>query len=414
MKGARSERGQVLIFIILMMIAVLGIAALAVDGGRVFSERRRAQNAADAAALAAAYAATQNLSAAAVEQQALNSAVINGFANLAEEVEIPADQRTINVEYHNPPVSGMYVGNSEYYQVIISMEAEPAFSHLVYGGENRLTVTAVARARTSNSSSGGNVLHATAEEGEGVNFSGNIDLYVHGGNVYSNANGVKNGTSGIAVIEGGELLIHGSWSGSTAGLDPHPKTGVPRQSSPDLPVPDCNFSNGSKIEDKKGVSRVTPGKFTGGLSLKGDWVMEPGMYCVWGGMTINGNSTLTGSDVMIVMMSGTIKLNGNGEVHLTRKNDIKDASGNQWGGMLIYVPKTNSEEVYLSGTNDTVFAGTIYAPSSQCELGGNNVTFGMQSNLICHNFRFHGNPYFDITYDSAANYRMPAMIELVE
>nr|HID13800.1 hypothetical protein [Anaerolineae bacterium] len=47
-----AERGQALIFIVFAMVALLVIAGLAIDGGTVFLERRRMQNAADAAALA--------------------------------------------------------------------------------------------------------------------------------------------------------------------------------------------------------------------------------------------------------------------------------------------------------------------------------------------------------------------------
>src|SRR5512133_1472468 len=59
-KQSIDEKGQVLVFIILAIVAIFGFAALAVDFGRVFSERRRAQNAADAAAYAAAYAGAKS------------------------------------------------------------------------------------------------------------------------------------------------------------------------------------------------------------------------------------------------------------------------------------------------------------------------------------------------------------------
>jgi hypothetical protein len=47
-----SERGQAIVILALMMIGLLAFAALAIDGGNAYVERRRAQNAADAAALA--------------------------------------------------------------------------------------------------------------------------------------------------------------------------------------------------------------------------------------------------------------------------------------------------------------------------------------------------------------------------
>ncbi len=55
MKHNRLERGQSLVLIVLVIVGMLGFAALAVDGGRLLAERRRAQSAADSAALAARF-----------------------------------------------------------------------------------------------------------------------------------------------------------------------------------------------------------------------------------------------------------------------------------------------------------------------------------------------------------------------
>ncbi len=51
------ERGQVLILVVVGMVAMMGFAALAIDGGMTLSDRRNDQNAADAAALAGGKAA---------------------------------------------------------------------------------------------------------------------------------------------------------------------------------------------------------------------------------------------------------------------------------------------------------------------------------------------------------------------
>src|SRR5512139_3730177 len=47
-----SERGQALVLLVISFIALLGFAALAIDGGMVYSDRRYAQNASDASSLA--------------------------------------------------------------------------------------------------------------------------------------------------------------------------------------------------------------------------------------------------------------------------------------------------------------------------------------------------------------------------
>ncbi len=54
MKTKLQEKGQALVIIALAAVSLFGFTALAIDGSRVFSDRRHAQNAADTAALAAA------------------------------------------------------------------------------------------------------------------------------------------------------------------------------------------------------------------------------------------------------------------------------------------------------------------------------------------------------------------------
>ncbi len=48
----KKERGQVIILVVFAMVALLALVGMAIDGGRLYSARRRAQNAADAAAIA--------------------------------------------------------------------------------------------------------------------------------------------------------------------------------------------------------------------------------------------------------------------------------------------------------------------------------------------------------------------------
>ena len=51
-----DERGITMVVVAVTITALLAVAALAIDGGRLFTARRQTQNAADAAALAGAQA----------------------------------------------------------------------------------------------------------------------------------------------------------------------------------------------------------------------------------------------------------------------------------------------------------------------------------------------------------------------
>ncbi|HUP90317.1 MAG TPA: TadE/TadG family type IV pilus assembly protein, partial [Longimicrobiales bacterium] len=75
----RDERGSILVLAALSMVALLGIAGIAIDVGRLYVQRAHAGNIADASALSAAKAMRQGQSAA--RTQALAIAAANGYVD---------------------------------------------------------------------------------------------------------------------------------------------------------------------------------------------------------------------------------------------------------------------------------------------------------------------------------------------
>ena len=55
-RGRSENRGQLLVLFVLSLVVILSALAVVLDGGRVYVERRKAQNAADAASMAGAIA----------------------------------------------------------------------------------------------------------------------------------------------------------------------------------------------------------------------------------------------------------------------------------------------------------------------------------------------------------------------
>ncbi|MDX1601266.1 MAG: pilus assembly protein TadG-related protein, partial [Anaerolineales bacterium] len=92
----RSESGQSLVLIALSAILLLGMSGLAIDGGILFSDRRHAQNAADSAAMAGAFAILQG-----------NDPVAAAYARAADnDFDDNGTTNWVTVEY--PPSSGPY------------------------------------------------------------------------------------------------------------------------------------------------------------------------------------------------------------------------------------------------------------------------------------------------------------------
>src|SRR5689334_13463044 len=74
-----SERGQALILVTLAAIGLFAFGALAIDGSRIYSNKRHAQNAADTAVLAGALAYAREGNTSHIEAVALARARDNGY-----------------------------------------------------------------------------------------------------------------------------------------------------------------------------------------------------------------------------------------------------------------------------------------------------------------------------------------------
>ncbi len=115
-----TERGQALILIAFAAIALFAITGLAIDGSAKFSDRRHAQNAADAAVLAGSLAQLRgdpNW-----ELKALDQALVNGYDD---------NHVTNEVEVHTcddvDASCGPYAGDPVYVQVIITSHINTTF-----------------------------------------------------------------------------------------------------------------------------------------------------------------------------------------------------------------------------------------------------------------------------------------------
>jgi Flp pilus assembly protein TadG len=83
---ARSEDGQVIVFVVALFLVLFGIAALVIDGGRWFQTHRHLQTAADAAALAGVQALPSDPSGA---SSIASTYAENNFSGVTATVSVP-------------------------------------------------------------------------------------------------------------------------------------------------------------------------------------------------------------------------------------------------------------------------------------------------------------------------------------
>jgi hypothetical protein len=411
MNKNQTERGQVLIIIILASVVIFGFVALAVDMGQVLSNRRSAQNAADSAALSAAYDALSGSKDAA-------TAIANAYA-LAAENGFDNNQVDNWVVVRNGPISDgvcwtCEMGSSakEYYQVVITVKMKPIFAQFFYKGAEQTTVEAIAHARNADGLSAGDAILSLSKEDDSLDLSGNVTVYVDGGNIRSNGGMVKNGASGGVTVKSGKIYYASGFKGSTGPLSPAPKQGAEAALLGGWPEPWCptasgtaDWTSGSGYKTKK-IDGVNYYYYASGLSVEN---LLPGIHCIEGGI---GKGNYVGKDILIVLLSGGIQQTGNDSVNLQAASSLIDANGNEWGGMVFYAPSSNTSTMKFGGNSGAYFYGTVYAPGAACDIGGTEDGSAEHTAFICNTFKFHGNPVTNIKYNPAELFHFPPMIEL--
>ncbi len=406
-----QEKGQAIVLIAFAFIGLIGFAALAIDGGMVYSDRRHAQNAADAGSLSGGGSAAliiendhiyyknfvcNNLSTAitAATNTAQNVAISNGY---------PQSDVAVTVDCID---SGAGPHPDKYLDVTttISKTTQTALVHVVYDGTVNQTLQATTRVRPRQPLVFGNAIVALNDSGcsgqsNGQGFHGNAGVDVVGGSVFSN--GCLRGDGGIKVdVDGGEIYYFDTTGIDTDDFNPdptllnNPNARIPAEAHsvtpPDCSHPDANNVSSSAIE---------------GNSL------APGLYCVSGNIKVNNaNDSFSGDEVTIYMLDGEFVVNG-GVVDISAPPELPIPSP-AIPGMLIMFAPGNSNTILLNGNSGSIFTGTILAPESDIDMLGNGDTDGFQCQVIGYNVEVGGTADTYVHYDDSNQYSKPTSMDL--
>ncbi len=435
-KYNQNESGQVMAFLAIVFVILVVIAALAIDGGMLFSDRRHAQNAADASSLAggsgAAYymrlhnvnynafvcgtSGTTNTAyaaeTAAITQSALNDYVIDNDVSDNHGVDVVCAINDL----------GSY--EDKHLDIItkITRDTSTNFVHLIYDGPWRNEVEAITRIYPPAPLAFGKAIvslngSACSGNSNGVIFSGTSNTTVTGGGVWSNGCLTGNGTSFTVTVNNGGVGFAGTSTGTLTNISPSPQH-VPSE-LPDYSTiveePNC-----AGLPDRTvplvGDATLEPGiyqkiKWTGGALT-----FNPGLYCVTDsqGMDINGGS-VSGNGVTIFLMSGGITINGNvSPVDIRAPEETPDPSP-AIPGVLFFLANGNTDTISITGNSTSFFLGTVYAPDGDLYFSGasgTNPTFNTQ--LIGNNVEVSGGATIDINFNDDENFEKPPYMDLLK
>jgi hypothetical protein len=398
----------VAVLVVVALTAMLGIVAIALDGGLLLDQKRRAQAGADAAALAAAedlyknYQTGQGLDGAGTAKaSALSTAAANGYNN---------DGATSTVTVNIPPTSGDHVSQAGYVEVIIEFNQKRGFSGIFGSGDLPVKARAVARGMWTTFNNGVIVLHPTAPSA--LNANGNGITKVQGANIIVDSNNSTAATTvGNSYVSDPNkgIYITGQNPGYTGNFQGTVYTGQTPVPDPlaYLPAPDPSSMPTQSVPGGNNIT-LSPGVYPGGIHISGQTsvTMTPGIYYMDGGdFKFSGQGNLNAQGVMIYSTAG-LSITGLGYVTLT------PPTSGIYTGISYFQSRDSSATAIVSGNGNYNVTGTFYLADGLAQLQGNGDA-SIASQVVTNLMTSGGNGVTNIVWGGSPTART-RIIGLVE
>ncbi len=375
------ERGTVVIWVAASLLGIIGIAALAIDGGNVYRERGHLQNAADHAAMAAAWDhCTGGLDPVAV---GVAQAAANGYVHDGVDVSVVVQ-----------PDGG-------YWRATIGAGNDAYLSQLL--GRSNLATSATALAQCTATSGHGYAIFAGSRTcgDETLDWSGS-DTTVDG-DVHSNHQ-VKVGGSGNSV-NGDATRVS---SGGTAGGISWDTTGTARDWPVNYDILDFlpNSAGGNGSVQAATLAAGDAYAYVSGKLVLDDYanasgVVPDGVYVSGqefdvGDSDLSGKVTLVAAPTSSNRDKGTIAISGSNQTFTPYWNGLLAFSDGRKNDNAEHSDNCDFPAVKMSGSN-SYWEGIVYAPRGQIEFSGSSNS-SINGSLIGYSVKLNGSS-LNIAYE---------------
>jgi len=357
-RAGRGERGQLLPIFALMLVVIMGMAALGVDVGYWRYQQRLAQSAADAAAIAAAdelnYPSLADWNAA-----AKNDAAANGFTdNGGVSVSVTAD---------SPPTSGAYLGNVNAVQVSVSQK-QPVYFGAAFG----LTPKWIGATATALLSSPQTCVYALSGGADAIQANGATQMTATTCGFSSNGGFVVPGSTVTAALIG---YVIGPYAYNGQSYPQAQPTLIAANADPCPSFSGCAYlkanppNSGTCLNaNPPYVLNPTyyPGRYCTEFNAnQGAQTMTfaPGVYEFDDGMNVYGQ-TITGTGV--TFYNGT----GGGSMTIQSPNvNLSAPTTGNTAGVVLYQNPANTA-IFDQKSAATTFSGLMYFPTATVQNDG--------------------------------------------
>jgi hypothetical protein len=250
-----------------------------------------------------------------------------------------------------------------------------------------------------------NCVISLATTGVGVRVSGSANVQLGCGvaanssatqAIYLSGSGSLNATSLAAV---GQIDLRNTSVPAGTELFPNyiPQTDPFGPQGRNLQVPtqpaSCTQQNYS---NQPGTSNsLTPGRYCGGLTLRGNTTFARGVYIIDGGdMNLGSQSVSTGEGVTFILTgngsnTSSLQVQGGASANFRAPTAVEDPL---WNGILFFQDgQGNVSNSQINGGGTMNFYGAVYMPRGNITYSGSSATTAQCIVLIANSVDFSGN-----------------------
>jgi Flp pilus assembly protein TadG len=384
--ASSNRRGAMLVFVAVSMVVLTGFLAMTLDVGAASRQRRIAQTAADAAALAGAAEIWRGITDAGVIKPAAQAeAIRNGFNDADSDVQV-------QVFYEPGPSTGPYAGNAAYVEVVVDKTIPTIFGSIF----NITSLAVHTRAVAGVGSYALNCIYsldpsgpAAIEVKNGGELTTNCGVSINS----TNPNALDVNNSGQLDTQGGGIAIAGGWTGNKTPT-PTPSSGAPLFENPlkDLVMPTvgaCNFTNVVVT----GTQTLTPGVYCGGITVatgSNRANLATGLYIILGGgITVGNSGQFYGDGVTLINTFDVTHAYGPFNFGTGCKAKLTAPTAGDWKGILMFqdpaAPANVINTFACASDEDPELTGTIYFPTQTFFFDGSNTSTEITGSVIAKN-----------------------------
>ena len=364
-----SQQGAVAILVALLLPALLGLMALAIDVGYVLARRNHMQVAADSAALLAANARQHGEDIGTATAMAYIGTTANGFQN-----NINSTLVTVNIP---PGGSQSFAADNRYVRVTLTQPVQ-AFLAWIFGVTH---TTTSAMAIAGPASSAGPCLLTLANSGAGAfKLDGNATVTTNQCGVYINSNNrAALQISGTATLSATPIQVVGGYTTNGSVTISPITTGVSASTDPfaSLPMPvfsGCTFTD--YLSSGNGNLTLSAGTYCGGITITGKPTItfSPGVYVLYGGgLKLPSNlSPVTGTGITFYNSGSNSYPNSSLNLSGNLVLSFSAPTSGTYAGMLFMQDPLNTKAATMVGNAGASFTGNLYFPKNTINLKGNS------------------------------------------